>query len=510
MPQPLNPNLDLPLNLPPPPQTKMKSKIKIETMGTAGILAATPMKTRHSHLTATFVALIVAASSATAAEPAGLRKTVLVTDCENPMQMEILADGRILYAERFGSVKLWSPETKSSAVVARREVEARPNSSTKPTEGAWESGLLALAVDPGFTTNHWVYLYYSPKAGPAFRVSRLTLTGTTPELVDEKILLTVPVDLEVCCHYGAGLGFDAHGNLYISTGDNTVGFESDAFAPLDFRDGRRLFDSARSAGNANDLRGKILRITPKPDGTASIPAGNLFPPGTPKTRPEIYVMGCRNPFRFSVDQKTDTLYFGDVGPDAQIPLPERGPAGFDEFNRTKKAGNFGWPFLLADNKPYRQYDFATKESGPAQDPEKPLNLSPNNTGPKELPTAQPAWMYYPASPSTKYPLFGSGGRSACAGPVYHLDAALKSDRKLPAEYDNTLFIYEWMRNWIIAVKLDANGERVDMQRFMPGTAFKHPTDIKIGPDGALYVIEFGTGWENNKDAQIVRVEADVK
>ena len=304
-------------------------------------------------------------------------------------------------------------------------------------------------------------------------------------LSDEKTLLTVPVDLEVCCHYAGGLGFDGQGNLLIATGDNTIGFESDAFAPTDFREGRKFFDSARSAGNANDLRGKILRLHPEANGTTTIPTGNLFPPGTANTRPEIYVMGCRNPWRFSVDAKTGTLYFGDVGPDAASASEQRGPAGFDEFNRTKTAGNFGWPFLLADNRPYRQYDFATKQSGPAQ----------------------PAWMFYPAGPSSRFPAFGSGGRSAAAGPVYHFDAALQSAVKLPMEYDHCLFLYEWMRNWIVAVKLDAQGERVDMQRFAPDQTFHRPTDLKLGPDGALYVIEFGTGWENNKDARIVRVEA---
>jgi cytochrome c len=448
-------------------------------------------------------ALSLSLLSATAA---GLQKTVLVTDCENPMQVEVLADGRLLYAERMGKVKLWTPDTKTSSVIWQRDVEARPNSSTPATGGAWEAGLLGMTVDPAFDRNHWVYLYYSPKGGREFRVSRLTLGGTPPALTDEKILLTVPVDLEVCCHYAGGLGFDGQGNLLVATGDNTIGFESDAFAPTDYRDGRKFFDSARSAGNANDLRGKILRIHPEPNGTATIPAGNLFPSGTPNTRPEIYVMGCRNPWRFSVDAKTGTLYFADVGPDAPVPLEARGPAGFDEFNRTKTAGNFGWPFLLGDNKPYRQYDFATKQSGPAQDPAKPLNLSPNNTGPKELPPALPAWMFYPAGQSSRFPQFGSGGRSAAAGPVYHFDAALKSATKLPAEYDNCLFLYEWMRNWIVAVKLDANGERVELKRFAPEQSFKHPTDLKLGPDGALYVIEFGTGWENNKDAQIVRVE----
>lgn len=440
------------------------------------------------------------------AQSAGLVKSVLVTDCENPMQLEVLPDGQILYVERFGSVKLWNPKSRASLVVARRQVEARPNSSTPPSRGAWESGLLGLAIDPAFPQNHWVYLYYSLSSGHEFRISRLTLQSTPPELSDEKVLLTVPVDLEVCCHYAGGLGFDGDGNLYISTGDNTIPFESDAFSPTDFGEGRRFYDAARSAGNANDLRGKILRIHPEADGSVRIPGGNLFPPGTPNTRPEIYVMGCRNPFRFSIDSLTGTLYFGDVGPDAMAANPDRGPAGFDEFNRTRTAGNFGWPFLLADNKPYRQYDFTTRLSGPAQDPAKPLNLSPNNTGPRELPPAQPAWMYYPPGQSSRFPLFGSGGRSACAGPVYHSKKFQDSPQKLPAEYDNTLFLYEWMRNWIVAVKLDEHGEKVDMKRFAPDLNFKHPTDLKFGPDGALYIIEFGSGWENNKDAQIVRLE----
>ena len=458
----------------------------------------------------TFRSILAAAVLATLmpmeSTAAGFRKAVLVTDCENPMQVEVLGDGRLLYCERMGKVKLWNPETRSSTVVWQRDVEARPNSSTPPTGGAWEAGLLGLTVDPGFQRNHWVYLYYSPRSGREFRVSRLTLGGSPATLADEKVLLTVPVDLEVCCHYAGGLGFDGQGNLLVATGDNTIGFESDAFAPTDFREGRRFFDAARSAGNANDLRGKILRIHPEPDGTVSIPTGNLFPPGTANTRPEIYVMGCRNPWRFSVDAKTGTLYFGDVGPDAAVATEQRGPAGFDEFNRTKVAGNFGWPFLLADNRPYRHYDFATKQSGPAQEAAKPFNPSPNNTGPKELPPAQPAWMFYPAGPSSRFPAFGSGGRSAAAGPVYHFDPSLKSDTRLPAAYDHCLFVYEWMRNWIVAVKLDAQGERVEMRRFAPELTFHRPTDLKFGPDGALYVVEFGTGWENNKDARIVRVE----
>ena len=90
-----------------------------------------------------------------------------------------------------------------------------------------------------------------------------------------------------CCHSGGSLTFGPEGDLFISAGDNTNPFESDGYVPIDERAGRSAWDSQKSAGNANDLRGKILRIHPQADGTYTIPPGNLFPSGTPNTRPEI-------------------------------------------------------------------------------------------------------------------------------------------------------------------------------------------------------------------------------
>jgi cytochrome c len=88
------------------------------------------------------------------------------------------------------------------------------------------------------------------------------------------------------------------------------------------------------------LRGKILRIHPESDGSYTIPEDNLFAKGTPKTRPEIYVMGCRNPYRISVDAETGILYWGEIGPDSGADGLQ-GPRGYDEFNQAKKAGNYG-------------------------------------------------------------------------------------------------------------------------------------------------------------------------
>ena len=254
------------------------------------------------------------------------RKVVLETDCDNPMELAVLPDGRVLFIERFGKVRVWKPESGESVLAAELAVHGGFNPSTKGDEdrGSWESGLIGLTLAPEFEQTGWVYLYYSPAGDvPENRVSRFTLRGDLLDLDSEKVVLRVPVQREVCCHEAGSLAFDRAGNLFLSTGDNTNPFESGGYNPTDYRDGRYPFDAARSAGNANDLRGKILRIHPEPDGTYTIPDGNLFPAGTPGSRPEIFVMGCRNPFRIAVDPGTGLLSWGDVGPDARQIDPAR-------------------------------------------------------------------------------------------------------------------------------------------------------------------------------------------
>ncbi|HAV63937.1 MAG TPA: glycosyl hydrolase [Verrucomicrobiales bacterium] len=443
-----------------------------------------------------------------AAEDGAFRKLVLESQCDNPMELTVLPDGRVLFIERFGKVRLWKPDTGTTVTAAEFAVHGRLNAiiAKKNDEGSWEAGLLGVTQDPGFATNGWIYLYWSPKDAQGNRLSRFTLTGDNLDRASEKRILEVAVQREVCCHEAGSLAFDGAGNLFISTGDNTNPFESDGYSPTDYRDDRHPWDAARSAGNANDLRGKILRIRPTADGGYEVPAGNLFPPGTPDTRPEIFAMGNRNPFRISVDRRTGTLYWGDVGPDAREISADRGPAGFDEINRTQTAGNFGWPFVIANNKSYRMFDFQQRQPGEAQAADAPRNDSPRNTGPRVLPPARPAWIWYPYTPSAQFRELGSGGRSAAAGPVYHFDPALDSPRKLPARWDNCLFLYDWERHWIVAARLDERGELKSLERFAPEITLKRPVELELGPDGALYGIEFGTGWENNKDSQLVRIE----
>jgi len=445
----------------------------------------------------------------------GYRKVILDADrqidgkgvdtVKDPMELAVAPGGRVFYAQRDGTIKVWKPETKTTIVIARIPV----------FEGL-EEGMLGITLDPAFAKNGWIYLNHSlsqttpdprGKKSGIIRVSRYTLVGDSLDITSEKRILDTAVQREQCCHVGGSLAFDAQGNLYVSVGDNTNPFDSDGYAPIDERPGRSPWDAQKSAANPNDLRGKINRVHPQPDGTYTIPEGNLFPPGTPGTRPEIYVMGCRNPFRISLDKNSGFLYWGEVGPDAGGQNPSRGPAGFDEVNQAQQAGNFGWPHFIADNKAYVKYDFATKVSGAPFNPLHPVNASPNNTGLKNLPPAQPAFIAYTYGPSTKFPVLNAGGgRTAMAGPVYYFDPGLKSEHKLPKELDHTLFIYEWSRNWLIAVHLDSSERVGKMERFCEHMTFKRPMDMELGPDGCLYLIEYGTAWGNNLDSQVVRLE----
>src|SRR5215208_3491607 len=179
------------------------------------------------------------------------------------------------------------------------------------------------------------------------------------------------------------------------------------------------------------------------------------------------------------------MYWGDVGPDAPADSAERGPAGHDEVGQARGPGNFGWPYFVADNKPYFDVDYATMTAGPLFDPARPVNLSPNNTGLTALPPARKAFIWYPSAPSTVFPLVG-GGRTAMAGPVFYRDDFRGAARPFPQYYDGKFLAYDWMRGWIMAVTMDANGDLASMERFMPSYKFSNPIDLAFAPSGDLY------------------------
>ena len=303
-----------------------------------------------------------------------------------------------------------------------------------------------------------------------------------------------------------GMVFDSEGNLYLSTGDNTPN-DPRGYVPLDERPGRERFDSQRTSSNTNSLRGKILRIHPENDGSYTIPVGNLYPDGTPNARPEIYTMGNRNPWRLSLDSKSGYLYWGEVGPGGIEDSVGMGPKSYDEFNVARKASNFGWPYFIANNKAYWEYDYETNKSGDEYDPLAPINDSKNNTGLKKLPPAEPAMIWYPQSQAIDFPLLGSGSNSAVGGPIFHKADFKKAKRLFPDYYEGKWFITDWTRGWIMAISLDNDGGYESMEEFLPGIELNGPIDMAFGPDGDLYVLEYGRGpYMRNQGARLIRIE----
>ena len=427
-----------------------------------------------------------------------------------PTEMTILPNLDVMIVQRRGEILLYSSSSKKVKQVGYLNVYWR---TATPGVNA-EEGLMGLCKDPNFAKNNWVFMYYSPADSSVNRLSRFTFKNDTIDLASEKTILEVKSQRNICCHTGGSIAFGPDGLLYFSAGDNSTPFDepgvkyvNSGFSPTNDIPGHQQYDARRSAGNTNDLRGKINRIKVNDDGSYSIPDGNLFPKGTDKTRPEIYVMGNRNPYRISVDQKNSYLYWGEVGPDASSDsLDTRGPRGYDEVNQARKAGYFGWPLFVGNNFPYRQFDYATGATGPAYDPAKPINNSRNNTGLTELPPAQPAFIWYPYAASADFPEVGSGGRNAMAGPVYYTDMFPKETR-LPDYYNGKLLIYDWIRGWIKAVTMLPNGDFDKMEPFFPGIKVNSLIDMEVGPDGKLYLLEYGTGWfTKNPDAGLFRID----
>ncbi|WP_316811852.1 PQQ-dependent sugar dehydrogenase [Pedobacter heparinus] len=424
-----------------------------------------------------------------------------------PTEMAVLPNLDILVAQRRGEIMLYKQQRKILKEVLKLDVYFK---TSVPNVNA-EEGLLGIAPDPNFATNQYIYVFYSPAKAAVNRLSRFKLVNDRINPASEKKVLEFYSQREICCHTGGSIAFGPDGLLYVSTGDNSTPFDvpkqqyvNKGYAPLDNRPGLHQYDARRSAGNTNDLRGKILRIKVLADGTYTIPDGNLFPKNDTKSKPEIYVMGNRNPYRISVDQKTGFLYWGEVGPDASADNELRGPRGYDEINQARKAGNFGWPLFIGNNYPYRAYDFTNGRSGAAFDPLAPLNNSPNNTGLSQLPKPQPAYIWYAYNLSAEFPQVGAGGRTAMAGPVYHTKPGVNP---YPAYYNGKLIIYDWVRGWVKAVSMSPEGNYLSMEPFLSNIPLAAPIDMELGPDGKLYILEYGKGWfTKNPDAGIARID----
>jgi glucose/arabinose dehydrogenase len=476
-----------------------------------------------------------------------------------PMSLAVLPDGRVLHTARTGQVRIHNPRTGLNTLVINMA------DTTQNPRGMYqhdEEGLQGIAIDPNFERNRWVYLYWSPRlntptdvVGTGINEGDAPSDVTTPEerarlalfaanrntsyillsrfkfqnnrldLSTEQEILRVPQERGICCHVGGQIDFDYAGNLYLSTGDDSNPFFSDGYTPIDDRATRNpAFDARRTAGNTNDLRGKILRIRVRNNGSYAIPDGNLFRRNRARTLPEIYAMGLRNPFRFAVNRRNGDVYVGDYSPDANMANPERGPAGQGRWMLIRRPANYGWPFCATPDKPYVDYDFTpgAPQSGEEFNCSAPVNDSAYNTGLRRLPqVAWPdVWYSYPGSDDGLFPELleqrGGDGIGPMGGPAYEFNRRNRSPFRFPRVFDGHPLFYEWTRDYFKVFELNRpNGGRLEAIHHLfggpesasPNIVQDNPMDAEFGPDGALYTLEYGDGFfAELPEAQLSRID----
>jgi glucose/arabinose dehydrogenase len=228
--------------------------------------------------------------------PAGVRAEPLLEDMHLPIAMAFDPGGRLFYTEKDGKVRLFANGQLQAAPV----IEFKVNTQS-------ERGLLGIAIDPAFNTNHYIYVYMTcdpsggcePLQNRVVRFVEQNGVGSNPTLLFNSTQ-------SAGNHNGGNIHFGPDGMLYISIGENA------------------------QPANSQDLgttQGKIHRI--KPDGT--IPADN--PKFTQQgALPSIYAYGLRNSFDFTFDPIVKGRIFAS----------ENGPGCDDEMNRIEAGYNYGW------------------------------------------------------------------------------------------------------------------------------------------------------------------------
>jgi glucose/arabinose dehydrogenase len=246
------------------------------------------------------VLLAVAVARPGGAEPEGFEQTLFVGGLSSPTSMAFAPDGRLFVAEQAGRVRI----IKQGALLPTAFLTVSANAS-------FEQGLLGIALDPGFATNRFVYVFYTSQATGRDRVSRFTARTDNPDLADatsERVVLDNILQ-SVGYHDGGALHFGTDGKLYVAVGDGGTSANAQALS---------------------SLGGKLLRIDPAayPD---VIPPDNPFV-GTAGARGEIWARGLRNPFTFAVDPGTGKIHVNDVGNN-----------DWEEINVGARGANYGWP-----------------------------------------------------------------------------------------------------------------------------------------------------------------------
>jgi len=257
----------------------------------------------------------------------GFSQVVLASGLEQPTDVVVVPDGRILVAERTGLVRVID---RSGRLAPRPLLDLGPRMNT-----AYTRGLMAIQIDPRFAANGFIYALYvredhsgKPDAPRTMRLSRFTVTGDRAPLSSERVLLgkdgrgtcldlprtsdCLPSNID---HNGGDIQFARDGSMYVATGEGG-GLE-------------RTEPVALTAQDVDALGGKVLRITRRGNGLPDNPFWNGDPHAN---RSKVWGLGLRNPFRMALRPGSDVPYVGDVG-----------WRRFEELDSVPRGSNNGWP-----------------------------------------------------------------------------------------------------------------------------------------------------------------------
>ena len=233
------------------------------------------------------------------------RTTTVATGLKNPWGMTFLPDGRMLVTEKAGTLRIVGKDGKLSEPVA----------GTPEVMSRGQGGLLDVAIDPAFASNHQVYLSFSeprPDGSNNTAVLRGKLVeGPAPKLDGATVIYHQTPSLNSPIHFGSRLVFAKDGKLFVTQGE------------------RYIPEGQKQAQDLASGLGKIVRI----NADGSVPKDNPFV-GQAGKRPEIWSYGHRNIQAAIVHPQTGELW-----------TVEFGPQGGDEINIARKGRNYGWPTI---------------------------------------------------------------------------------------------------------------------------------------------------------------------
>jgi glucose/arabinose dehydrogenase len=282
----------------------------------------------------------------------GFSEATVASGISGPTAMDFSPDGRLWVLEQAGNVKLVHNDGTTFTALHLN------------VDSAGERGLLGIAFDPNFASNHFVYLYYTnPSAGTAYwatgvhnQISRFTVNDANPlqpTFTSEAAILDLNSLSSATNHNGGSIHFGLDGMLYADTGDNVQTFTG----PDN--------NSYRVSQTLANMLGKQLRIdvskfnsgaATRDDTTVGdlIPTSNPFVGKATGINQLIYVLGLRNPFTFAVQPGTGRILINDVG-----------ETTWEEIDDAIAGSNYGWSGGNSDGFGHPPPAFA---SGTYQDP----------------------------------------------------------------------------------------------------------------------------------------------